>query len=93
MKKNNINIDDKVFGVILIFCFVFWVSAKIPVFFEFIPFGIVYYAFWPFVALFAITCTLYFMYKWIKNRFTFSKIHFYGFLLGLITLIIMRFIY
>jgi len=91
MKK--INKTDKTFGILVVFCFIFWVLAKIPVAFEFIPFGILYQATWLVVALLALTCTLYFLYKWIKNRFTFSKIHFYGFLLGLITLIIMRFVY
>lgn len=88
-----INRTDKTFGILVVFCFIFWVLAKIRVAFEFIPFDILYEATWLIVALLAITCTLYFLYKWIKSKFIFSKIHFYGFLLGLITLIIMRFIY
>ncbi len=88
-----INQTDKVFIILTIFSFTFWVLAKIPIAYEFLPFNIFYYTSWLVVCLLAITCTLYFLYKWIKNRFVFSKIHFYGFLLGLITLIIMRFIY
>lgn len=83
---------DKVFTVALVGCFIFWILAKIPVAFEFIPFGIIYQAGWLIVAIFAVTCTLYFLYQWIKNKFSFSEIYFYGFLLGIITLLIMRFV-
>lgn len=88
-----INKTDKAFGILLILCSVFWVLAKIPVSFKFIPFSIVYYSGWLIITILTIVCTMYFLYKCIRNKFNLSKIHFYGFLLGLLTLIIMRFIY
>jgi hypothetical protein len=85
-----LNDSDKAFSILLLLCLLFWISAKTPIAL-FIPFGIVYEATWIMVALTTVICSLYFFYKWIKNRCSLFKIHVYGFLTGIITLLIMRF--
>ncbi|MGM0636175.1 MAG: hypothetical protein ACQESK_08925 [Bacteroidota bacterium] len=89
----NINQVDQIFLLLVAFSFVFWVFAKIPIMYEFLLFDIAYQAGWMFVAVGAVVSTLYFLYRWIRHKFKFSEIHFYGFLLGVVTLLIMRFIY
>jgi hypothetical protein len=88
----NLNTLDKIFSTLLLFCLLFWILAKIPVAFDFIPFDIFYHVAWLIVALFTIICTIYFFYKWFKNGFSFAQIHLYVFLVGIITLLIMRFL-
>lgn len=89
MKK--INKTDKIIGILLILTAIFWVLSKIPVMYNFIPFDIIYQAGWLIAALATLGYMLYFLYRWNKEKFTFSTISFYGFLLGVFTLIFMRF--
>lgn len=85
---------DKIVCVASVLCFVFWVLAKIPVMYDFIPFDIVYESVgWSISPIITILCLLYFFVKWIMNKFSFNKIYLYGFLLGVITLLIMRFVF
>lgn len=95
MKKYNYLTDlDRIIFVVTILCFVFWILAKIPEMYDFIPFDIVYESVgWSISPLITILCTGYFLIKWVKNKFSVSKIYIYGFLLGVITLLIMRFIF
>jgi len=83
---------DKAFSIMLVFCFIFWFLSKTEVV-GFVLFGVVYeMGVFPMILL-AVLCTLYFLVRWMMNRFTLNKIYIYGFLLGVITLLIMRFIF
>ena len=85
---------DKVFGILLMLSTLFWIFAKVPASYQFIPFDIIYNAGgWLLFAGSTVICTFYFLYKSIKNRFNLSKSAFYYFLLSVITLLIMRFVY
>lgn len=91
---NRLNDWDKIVAVATILCFIFWVLAKIPIVWDFIPFGIVYEAGgWILSALITLISTVYFFVKWIINRFTLNKIYLYGFLLSILTLLIMRLVF
>ncbi|SFN21670.1 hypothetical protein SAMN05421741_102154 [Paenimyroides ummariense] len=91
---NRLNDWDKIVAIATILCFIFWVLAKIPIVWDFIPFGILYEAGgWILSALITIVCSLYFLVKWILNRFSLRMIYLYGFLLGVFTLLIMRLVY
>lgn len=92
--NNNLTVWDKIIGTTTILCFIFWILAKIPEMYDFIPFGIVYESVgWLISPIITVLCSLYFLIKWVMNKFTLNKIYLYGFLLGLITLYIMRFIF
>ncbi len=85
---------DKIVCVASVLCYVFWVLAKIPVMYDFIPFDIVYESVgWSISPIITILCLLYFFVKWIMNKFSLNKIYLYGFLLGVLTLLIMRFVF
>lgn len=82
----------KTMMVLNICSFLFWILAKISFSYEFIVFNIFYSIFWPFMTAFTIFLTLYFLLFWTKNKFKLSSKPFLGFLLGVITLVIMRFV-
>lgn len=85
---------DKIVCVASVLCYVFWVLAKIPVMYDFIPFDIVYESVgWSISPIITILCLLYFFVKWIMNKFSLNKIYLYGFLLVVLTLLIMRFVF
>lgn len=85
---------DKIVCVASVLCYVFWVLAKIPVMYDFIPFDIVYESVgWSISPIITILCLLYFFVKWIMNKFSLNKIYLYGFLLGVLTILIMRFVF
>lgn len=84
---------DKIVAIATILCFIFWVLVKIPIMWDFVLFGVVYeMGVFPMILL-AVLCTLYFLVRLIINRFTLNKIYLYCFLLGIITLLIMRFVF
>lgn len=89
---NNLSIFDKIITIILILCFLFWFFSKTELA-GFVLFGVVYeMGVFPMILL-AVLCTVYFLVRWIMTRFTVNKIYLYGFLLGVLTLLIMRLIY
>lgn len=91
---NQLSDWDKIAANAAILCFIFWVLAKIPAMHDFIPFGIVYESVgWSISPIITILCTLYFFVKWVMKRFTLKKIYLYGFVLGFLTLVIMRFVF
>jgi len=89
---NRLNDWDRIVATATILCFIFWVLAKIPTMYDFIPFDIVYEAGWILSIVITVICTIYFFIKWI-NVLTLKKIYLYGFLLGVATLLIMRLVY
>ncbi len=85
---------DKVSVVAVVFCFLFWILAKMTWFWDFdILYGFFYEMGSLPTILFTCICPFYFLVKWIMNKFTFKKIYFYGFLLSILTVLIMRFVY
>ena len=85
--KNQPNSWDKIVAIAAILCFIFWVLEKIPIVSNFILFGIVYEAGgWVRSAVITIWCSLYFLVKWVMNRFAPNKIYLYGFLLSIHTI-------
>lgn len=84
---------DKIASLVTLLCFIFWILAKIPFLWDFALFGI----FYEIGALLTIVCsvlaTIYFLVKWIMNGFTLNKIYLYCFLVGILTLLIMRLVY
>src|SRR5690606_30440971 len=93
MKSNNrLNDWDKIVAIATILCFVFWVLAKIPILWDFVLFGVIYEMGVLISVVVTVLCTLYFFIKWI-NVLTLKKIYLYGFLLGVLTLLIMRLVY
>jgi hypothetical protein len=87
-----LNDTDKAFGIMQLLCFIFWILVKIPVLHQFVLFGVLYEAGWILTAILCIICSSYFFYKWIRAQFSLSTVYFYGFTLGIITLLIMRFV-
>ncbi len=90
--RNNGTVD-KIFILVLVLCLIFWIIAKIPIIWDFILFGVIYQLIWALMMLLTGICTIYFIIKWFLNRFSLRKIYLYGFLLGVITLLIMRFVF
>jgi len=66
--------------------------AKIPILWDFVLFGVIYEMGVLISVVVTVLCTLYFFIKWI-NVLTLKKIYLYGFLLGVLTLLIMRLVY
>jgi|GEM_PF-1975284 len=89
---NRLNDWDKIVAVATILCFIFWVLAKIPILWDFVLFGVIYELGVLISVVVTVLCTLYFFIKWI-NVLTLKKIYLYGFLLGVLTLLIMRLVY
>ncbi len=93
MKNNNrLNDWDKIVAIATILCFVFWVLAKIPIVWDFVLFGVIYEMGVLISIVVTVLCTLYFFIKWI-TVLTLKMIYLYGFLLGVLTLLIMRLVY
>lgn len=89
---NRLSDWDKIVAIATILCFIFWVSAKIPMMWDFVLFGVIYEMGVLISVVVTVLCTLYFFIKWI-NVLTLKKIYLYGFLLGVLTLLIMRLVY
>lgn len=89
---NRLNDWDKIVAIATILCFIFWVLAKIPILWDFVLFGVIYEMGVLVSVVVTVLCTLYFFIKWI-NVLTLKKIYLYGFLLGVLTLLIMRLVY
>lgn len=89
---NRLNDWDKIVATATILCFIFWVLAKIPILWDFVLFGVIYEMGVLISVVVTLLCTLYFFIKWI-NVLTLKKIYLYGFLLGVLTLLIMRLVY
>ena len=89
---NRLNDWDKIVATATILCFIFWVLAKIPILWDFVLFGVIYEMGVLISIVVTVLCTLYFFIKWI-NVLTLKKIYLYGFLLGVLTLLIMRLVY
>lgn len=89
---NRLNDWDKIVAIATILCFIFWVLAKIPILWDFVLFGVIYKMGVLISVVVTVLCTLYFFIKWI-NVLTLKKIYLYGFLLGVLTLLIMRLVY
>lgn len=89
---NRLNDWDKIVAIATILCFIFWVLAKIPILWDFVLFGVIYEMGVLISIVVTVLCTLYFFIKWI-NVLTLKKIYLYGFLLGVLTLLIMRLVY
>lgn len=83
---------DKIVAIAAILCFIFWVLAKIPTMLDFVLFGAIYEMGFLISIVVTVLCTLYFFIKWI-NVLMLKKIYLYGFLLGVLTLLIMRLVY
>ncbi|MEG1267493.1 MAG: hypothetical protein RSC81_12305 [Myroides sp.] len=82
--------NDKAFLIILAFSFLFWLLAKIPFLWDFVLFGVFYEMGAILALLGSVALTVYFLIKWILTKFNFTSIYFYAFLLGTLTLLIMR---
>jgi len=92
MNLRQLSLTDKVSSIMLLFCFIFWFFSKTEVA-GFVLFGVIYQiGVFPMILL-TVLCTSYFLVRWIMNRFTLNKIYFYGFLLGILTVLFMRFVY
>lgn len=92
MNLRQLSLIDKVSSIMLLFCFIFWFFSKTEVA-GFVLFGVIYQiGVFPMILL-AVLWTSYFLVRWIMNRFTLNKIYFYGFLLGILTVLFMRFVY
>ncbi|KAA5534081.1 hypothetical protein [Paenimyroides baculatum] len=89
---NRLNDWDKIVATATILCFIFWVLAKIPILWDFVLFGVIYELGVLISVVVTVLCTVYFFIKWV-NVLTLKKIYLYGFLLGVITLLIMRLVY
>lgn len=89
---NRLSDWDKIVAIATILCFIFWVLAKIPILWDFVLFGVIYELGVLISVVVTVLCTLYFFIKWI-NVLTLKKIYLYGFLLGVLTLLIMRLVY
>ncbi|MEG1377717.1 MAG: hypothetical protein RSC81_11615 [Myroides sp.] len=89
---NRLNDWDKIVATATILCFIFWVLAKIPILWDFVLFGIIYEMGVLISVVVTVLCILYFFIKWV-NVLALKKIYLYGFLLGVLTLLIMRLVY
>lgn len=89
---NRLNDWDKIVAIATILCFIFWVLAKIPILWDFVLFGVIYEMGVLISVVVTVLCTLYFFIKWI-NVLTLKKNYLYGFLLGVLTLLVMRLAY
>ncbi len=85
--------NDKAFLIILVFSFLFWLLAKIPFLWDFVLFGVFYEMGAILALLGSAVLTVYFLIKWILTKFNFTSIYLYAFLLGTLTLLMMRLVY
>lgn len=84
---------DKVLSIVIVFCFIFWVLVKIPLLWDFVLFGVFYEMGALLTIIITVLCTFYFLVRWIMEKLTLKRIYLYSFLLGVITLLIIYFVY
>ncbi len=84
---------DKVLSIVITCSFLFWFLAKIPYLWDYTLFGVFYEMGALITMVSTLLITFYFLVRWVMNRFSVNKMHLYVFLLGGITLLMMRFVY
>ena len=91
-KFSQLPIVDKIAAFLVFISLAFWSLSKLPQIANSIVFSVFYEISWLYMIVITLVTTFYFLYKWINMNLTFKNIYFYGFVIGVLTLVIMRFI-
>ena len=91
-KFSQLPIMDKIAAVLVFISLAFWSLSKMSQIANSIVFSVFYEISWLYMIVITLVTTFYFLYKWINMNLTFKNIYFYGFVIGVLTLVIMRFI-
>lgn len=83
---------DKIAAVLAFTSLAFWSFSKLPQITNSAIFATVYDAIWLYMIVVTLLTTFYFLYKWIDFNLKFKTIYCYGFIIGVLTLVIMRFL-
>ena len=91
-KFSELPVFDKVTTVLIFLSLAFWSFSKVPIIASSSMFSLIYEVSWLYMIIIALGATFYFLYQWINKDLKFKSIYFYGFIIGVLTLIIMRFV-
>lgn len=91
-KFSELPILDKIAAVLVFFSLAFWSFSKVPQIVKTALFSDIYDTCWLYMIFLTLLSSFYFLYKWIDCNLKFKSIYFYGFLIGVLTLGIMRFV-
>ena len=91
-KFSQLPIVDKIAAFLVFISLAFWSLSKLSQIANSIVFSVFYEISWLYMIVITLVTTFYFLYKWINMNLTFKNIYFYGFVIGVLTLVIMRFI-
>lgn len=91
-KFSQLPIIDKFAAILVFLNLAFWSFSKLPQIAKLTLFTEIYEAIWLYMIAVALVTTFYFLYKWININLIFKNIYFYGFVIGFLTLLIMRFL-
>ena len=90
-KFSQLPIVDKIAAFLVFISLAFWSLSKLPQIANSAVFSVFYEMSWLYMIVITLVTTFYFLYKWINMNLTFKNIYFYGFVIGVLTLVIMRF--
>ena len=91
-KFSDLSTLDKVATLLVFLNLSFWSFSKVPQIAMSTLFSSLYNAIWLYMIVVALLGTFYFLFKWIDVNLKIKSVYCYGFLFGLVTLVIMRFV-
>lgn len=89
---NKLPFLDKIAAVLIFISLAFWSFSKLPQIANSSFFTTIYEMSWLYMIVITLVTTFYFLYKWININMRFKGVYFYGFVIGVLTLVIMRFV-
>lgn len=90
-KFSQLPIVDKIAAFLVFISLAFWSLSKLPQIANSAVFSVFYEMSWLYMIVITLVTTFYFLYKWINMNLKFKNVYFYGFVIGVLTLVIMRF--
>jgi len=83
---------DKITSVLVFLSLAFWSFSKVPQIATSSIFTSIYEVCWLYMIGVALITTFYFLFKWININLKLKSIYCYGFIIGVLTLGVMRFL-
>jgi len=89
---NKLPFLDKLAAVLIFISLAFWSFSKVPKITGSSLYSSIYEASWLYMIVVTLATTFYFLYQWINLNLKIKNIYCYGFIIGVLTLVIMRFV-
>ncbi|WP_177761539.1 hypothetical protein [Flavobacterium sp. I3-2] len=89
---NKLPFLDKLAAILIFISLAFWSFSKVPQIAGLSLFTLIYEVSWLYMIVITLITTFYFLYQWINLNLRIKNVYFYGFVIGVLTLVIMRFV-